>query len=227
MTTRLRDGTAAHRLHKRRLYKELTAVENGLGTGVGPHCALSLIPDGATRDARRTILEAQRVLVEKQLDAIKAAEDRRWLLDRAYGADVADETCSRAMFSKQREVSKVDSHISKISVPPAPKTPSSTPTTHYYKQRQFNTAADRFYGSVAGGLFNLDHTTDLTATAAMHEALLADGKTLPDGQGDRLTSVNSLINRLSVKRAIAGLSLGAVAGVDGFPAEFFKQALCH
>ena len=220
ITTRERQSSASHRANKQRLYKELARLECALGLGVGPQCGLSSVLDPNSRAARRALLETERQGIERQLDAVKTAEDRRWLLDRAYDADISDETCNRAFFSRQREVTKLDSHISKISVPPGPHAPPNTLPTHYYKQHQFNKAADRFYGSVAGGLFNLQHESDDDATSALHDALRADGKVLPPTHATLLSSPTSLICRLTVKRAIAGLSLGAVS--PDFPAEFFK-----
>ena len=43
--------------------------------------------------------------------------------DRAYGADVQDETCTRAFFERRRALEREDSHIRKVVAPP----PSSAP----------------------------------------------------------------------------------------------------
>ena len=85
-----------------------------------------------------------------------------------------------------------------------------------------NKAADRFYGSIPGGLFNLPHTPDMEAERTLHDALLKDGRFLPPAHRSRLSSFDSIVNRGTIKEALWGMALGSVAGVDGFPTEFFS-----
>ena len=58
-----------------------------------------------------------------------------------------------------------------------------------------NKMADRFYGSVPGGLFNLTHERDLEAEHAMHAALRRDGKHLPAEHAARLASFDAIVSR--------------------------------
>ena len=68
-----------------------------------------------------------------------------------------------------------------------------------------NRAADRYYGTAKGGLFNLPHTHDPIAEKAMHDALRQDGKTLPPEHAHehaaRVANIESMINMTTVKAA--------------------------
>ena len=81
------------------------------------------------------------------------------------------------------------------------------PTHTYSKQAQVNKAADRFYGSVPGGLFNLPITDDPVAEATLFSALHADGKVLPHEHSARLSSFRHIINLITVVKPLLALLL--------------------
>ena len=211
----------AHRLRKADHYRRLALVENALGEGLGPECHIMEIADPTRRESRYAELTNERAWLERQIDETRRVEDERWLIDRCYQLDITDETCSRAFFEKKRAAERVDSHISAIRTEHSSKIPGHPSTNTYRKQADMNTAADRFYGSTPGGLFNLPHADDPEAEAAMHAALRRDGKVLPPERATRLSTLESIISTATVKAAITGMARGAVPGIDGFPTEFY------
>jgi hypothetical protein len=208
-----------HRKRRDALLAELSACERVLGEGVDSACALVTIPDALQRAATRLEYADRRDAALTSLTDIKSAEDRRWLLDRNFDAAVSSETCRRAFFTRLRSLERTDSHMPTVTLPPTADHPN--PCT-YNTQRRLNEAADRFYGSVPGGLFNLPFTPDPVAEQCLFGALAADGTTLPSTQSTPLASFEAMFCSATVKAAITGLSLGAVPGVDGFPSEFLK-----
>ena len=140
--------------------------------------------------------------------------------DRSYTADIHDESCTRAFFERKRATERTDSHITSICTTTTTKQTNTT-TNSYTSQRSLHLAADRYYGSVTGGLFNLPPQCDDEAEAALHSTLRADGKHLPASQAARLSSFEQIVSRTTVKAAISGMARGSTPGLDGFPIEFF------
>ena len=208
-----------HRIRRDALLNQLFEYDAMLGEGVGPAYHIASIPDPILRAAQHAEYTSRRDLTLTELADLKAAEDLRWLLDHNYDTDVYGETCRREFFARLRAAERADSFMPAVSV--APSDPD-LPVRTYRAQKHINEAADRFYGSVPGGLFNLPFEPDLPAEAALFAALRDDGKVLPASHRGPLASFSAIVNRGTVEAAITGLSLGSVPGCDGFPTEFFR-----
>ena len=205
------------------LHAEIATCENALGEGIGPEYLLSTIADPITRATQLAITVERRDQIVQELDAIRAQEDRDWLIDRNYEVDVNGEACTRAFFERKRAAERSETYIGSLRTESTPAlSPHATTHNHYREQHELNKAADRFYGSVKGGLYDLPFERDATAEAALHDALRQDGKVLPPQHATRLASFDNMINRETVRAAIRGMANGAVPGKDGFPTEFFK-----
>ena len=208
-----------HRSRRDALLRELYLCDSTLGEGVDASFHIQSEPDPVLRAARHADFTRRRDASLASLSDMKAAEDRRWLLDHNYDADIHSETCRRDFFARMRALERADSFMPAVSVAPdRPDLPHRTVRS----QRDVNTAADRFYGSVPGGLFNLPFTPDTQAEDTLFSALRDDGKTLPAAHAEPLASFDAIVNFDTVSAAISGLSLGSVPGCDGFPTEFFR-----
>ena len=67
------------------------------------------IHDPTRREVRFIELTTERTQIEQAIDKVRRLEDRRWLIDRNYQQDIADETCSRAFFKKKPPTSSSSS----------------------------------------------------------------------------------------------------------------------
>ena len=221
ISTQMREEQKQHTIGKQKLNRALVQCEKSLGLGVGPECYIASVPT-AQRTARRKELEAEHTRLIEQVDDVRKAEDRRWLLDHDYHKDVKDESCTRAFFERKRAIEREDSHITKVRTVKPSANPACRDTVNTYcGQKEVQLAADRFYGHVRGGLFNLPFTPDLVAEQALHDALRRDGKFLPAEHSERLSSFGNIVNVRTVKAAITGMAKGKTPGVDGYPIEFF------
>ena len=217
--TFVRERARAHMDKKRALRDEIGKCESALGIGVSARFDLRAIRDPLARAAQLTHHQARLDTATASLSLLKQAEDQQWLLDRAYDSDIHGEACRREFFAQQRALDRGDNHISQLTVQP---TVAGLPTRTFRKQHEMNIAADRFYGSVPGGLFNQEFCPNTEDMGTLFDAIHEDDKVLPPEHAHRLASFESIVNFDTVHAAVSGLANGAVPGYDGFPSEFFK-----
>ena len=209
---RVNDTSTAHHRRKARILGHMRAVRRMIGDVVQPAGSLDEIPDTEpTKAARIDHAQCRMAVLMDEWTEVCRAEQQRWCDDRGFENFVAGESCCRQFFQDKTDA-RTYSHIEYLR--------TQDGTTRVSGVQAIAAHARTHFGG-EGGIFNLREPAHPLDRAILLDALVADGRQLPDDASGSL-SLQAVINAERVQQAIDELQTGTQTGEDGWTAEFFK-----